>query len=89
MIPIKDRELLESKRNDLMRVYNKQLKLKTRMARVDGSLKVGGHKTGHLQTLLHQHQESKSLYSVLPPIDPDNPQPEVDVEKKVRHLYNL
>ena len=66
-----------------MKVYNKQLKLKTRMARVDGNLKVGSYKTGHLQTLLHQHMESKALYGVLPPIDPDNPQPEVEIEKKV------
>ena len=39
-----------------------------RLSRLEGQQKVGGHKTGHLQSLLHQHMESRPLYNILPPI---------------------
>ena len=39
-----------------------------RLSRLEGQQKLGGHKTGHLQSLLHQHMESRPLYNILPPI---------------------
>ncbi|KAL5253643.1 hypothetical protein ACHWQZ_G013423 [Mnemiopsis leidyi] len=72
ILPVKDRELLESKRAQLGRAFNKQLKNRERLCRLEGQQKIGGHKTGHLQGLLLQHQESHSLYSVLPPIAPSS-----------------
>ncbi|XP_063682875.1 kinesin-like protein KIF19 isoform X4 [Bolinopsis microptera] len=68
ILPVKDRELLETKRAQLDRAFNKQLKNKERLSRLEGQQKLGGHKTGHLQSLLHQHIESRPLYNILPPI---------------------